>query len=203
MSFYEFARAVVKVYYKIFYRVKIEGLENIPKEDGYIVCANHKSLNDPPLLAVELPIKFRFMAKEELFENKVFGAFLRFVGAFPVKRGKNDIAALRAAISILSNKENLMIFPEGARSPKGYMHKGKPGTALIAIKSRVRILPVGIDGGYKPFSKITIRVGKPISMEQYYDERLRSDKLQEITDERLMPAISQLSGVSTYENRDC
>ena len=203
MSFYEFARAVVKAYYKIFYRVKIEGLENIPKEDGYIVCANHKSLNDPPLLAVALPIKFRFMAKEELFENKVFGAFLRFVGAFPVKRGKNDIAALRAAISILSNKENLMIFPEGARSPKGYMHKGKPGTALIAIKSRVKILPVGIDGGYKLFSKITIRVGKPISMEEYYDERLRSDKLQEITDERLMPAISRLSGVSTYENRDC
>ena len=120
-----------------------------------------------------------------------------------MKRGKNDIAALRAAMNILSNKENLMIFPEGARSPKGYMHKGKPGTALIAIKSRVKILPVGIDGGYKLFSKITVRVGKPISMEEYYDERLRSDKLQEITDERIMSTISQLSGVSTYENRDC
>ena len=95
-----------------------------------------------------------------------------------------------------------MIFPEGARSPKGYMHKGKPGTALIAIKSKVKILPVGIDGEYKLFSRIKIRVGKPISLEEYYDERLRSEKLQQITEERLMPAISQLSGVSTYEDRD-
>ena len=202
MGFYEFAKSAVKLYYKIFYRIEVEGIQNIPKENGFIVSANHKSLNDPPLLAVALPIKFRFMAKEELFENKIFGAALRSFGAFPIKRGKNDIAALRAAIEILSNKENLMIFPEGARSPKGYMHKGKPGTALIAIKSKVKILPVGIDGEYKLFSKIKIRVGKPISLEEYYDERLRSEKLQQITEERLMPAISQLSGVSTYEDRD-
>lgn len=203
MSFYDFAVSVVSVYYKLLYRIKIEGLENIPKDNGYIVCANHKSLNDPPLIASLLPIKFRFMAKEELFGNKLFGAVLRKLGAFPVRRGKSDVAALRAAIEVLSNKENLMIFPEGARSPKGYMHKGKPGAVLIAAKTRVDILPVGVDGGYKPFSKITIRIGKPLSLAEYYEEKLRSEKLQAITDEKLMPEISALSGVSTYENRNC
>lgn len=203
MSFYSVAKSAVKLYYKLFYRVKIEGLENIPKEDGYVVCANHKSLNDPPLLGVMLPIELKFMAKEELFKNKLFGSALKAFGAFPVKRGKSDIAALRAAMGILENKGNLMIFPEGSRSPKGHMHRGKSGAVLIAAKTKTDILPVGIDGGYKLFSKITIRIGKPLSLEEFYEQRLRSEQLQEITDTQLMSAISKLSGVRTYENGDC
>lgn len=203
MNFYKFGVTVVKGFYNLFFRIKIEGLENVPRDGAFVVCANHKSLLDPPLLGVCLPINLRFMAKEELFNNKLFGALIRALGAFPVKRGTGDIGALRAAIKILGEGERLVIFPEGARSPEGHMNKGKSGAALIATKSKVNILPIGICGKYRPFSKLTVKIGKMIELDEYFDTKNSSVTLQDITDTRIMPAISELSGVSTYENRDC
>lgn len=203
MIFYKFARGLVKLYYRVVFRVKAEGVENLKPERNYVVCPNHKSLNDPPLLGTCVKKPLRFMAKEELFENKLFGALIRTLGAFPVKRGEGDLAALKAAIKLLKDGENLVVFPEGARSPKEHLHKGKSGAALIAVKAGVDIVPVGISGTYKPFSKMTVRFGKPIELGEYFGKRVDSDTLQDITDNRLMPAISELSGVPTYENRNC
>ncbi|MDO5310671.1 MAG: lysophospholipid acyltransferase family protein [Clostridia bacterium] len=203
MSFYGFARGLVKLYYRIVFRVKAEGLENLEPGRNYVVCPNHKSLNDPPLLGTCVKTSLRFMAKEELFENKLFGALISVLGAFPVKRGEGDLAALKAAIKLLKDGENLVIFPEGARSPKEHLHKGKSGAVLIAVKAGVDIVPVGICGTYKLFSKMTVRFGKPIRLGEYFGKRVDSDTLQDITDNRLMPAISELSGVPTYEDKNC
>lgn len=203
MSFYGFARGLVKLYYRIVFRVKAEGLENLEPGRNYVVCPNHKSLNDPPLLGTCVKTSLRFMAKEELFENKLFGALIRVLGAFPVKRGEGDLAALKAAIKLLKDGENLVIFPEGARSPKEHLHKGKSGAVLIAVKAGVDIVPVGIRGTYKLFSKMTVHFGKPIRLGEYFGKRVDSDTLQDITDNRLMPAISELSGVPTYEDKNC
>ena len=203
MSFYGFARGLVKLYYRIVFRVKAEGLENLEPGRNYVVCPNHKSLNDPPLLGTCVKTSLRFMAKEELFENKLFGALIRVLGAFPVKRGEGDLAALKAAIKLLKDGENLVIFPEGARSPKEHLHKGKSGAVLIAVKAGVDIVPVGICGTYKLFSKMTVHFGKPIRLGEYFGKRVDSDTLQDITDNRLMPAISELSGVPTYEDKNC
>ena len=203
MSFYGFARGLVKLYYRIVFRVKAEGLENLEPGRNYVVCPNHKSLNDPPLLGTCVKTSLRFMAKEELFENKLFGALISVLGAFPVKRGEGDLAALKAAIKLLKDGENLVIFPEGARSPKEHLHKGKSGAVLIAVKAGVDIVPVGICGTYKLFSKMTVHFGKPIRLGEYFGKRVDSDTLQDITDNRLMPAISELSGVPTYEDKNC
>ncbi len=203
MSFYGFARGLVKLYYRIVFRVKAEGLENLEPGRNYVVCPNHKSLNDPPLLGTCVKTSLRFMAKEELFENKLFGALISVLGAFPVKRGEGDLAALKAAIKLLKDGENLVIFPEGARSPKEHLHKGKSGAVLIAVKAGVDIVPVGIRGTYKLFSKMTVHFGKPIRLGEYFGKRVDSDTLQDITDNRLMPAISELSGVPTYEDKNC
>lgn len=202
MSFYGFARGLVKLYYRVVFRVKAEGIENLEPGQNYVVCPNHKSLNDPPLLGTCVKMPLRFMAKEELFENKLFGALIRALGAFPVKRGEGDLAALKSAIKLLKDGENLVIFPEGARSPKEHLHKGKSGAALIAVKAGVDIVPVGIRGTYKPFKKMTVRFGKPIRLGEYFGKRVDSDTLQDITDNRLMPAISELSGVTTYEDKN-
>lgn len=202
MSFYGFARGLVKLYYRIVFRVKAEGLENLEPGQNYVVCPNHKSLNDPPLLGTCVKTPLRFMAKEELFENKLFGVLIRALGAFPVKRGEGDLAALKSAIKLLKDGENLVVFPEGARSPKEHLHKGKSGAALIAVKAGVDIVPVGIRGTYKPFTKMTVRFGKPIRLGEYFGKRVDTDTLQDITDNRLMPAISELSGVPTYENKN-
>ena len=200
--FYKFVRGAVRIFYRIVFRAKVEGIENIPKGENFIFCPNHKSLHDAPLLSC-VPLDMRFMAKEELFRNPFSRLFFRSMGAFPVKRGKSDIGALKAALKVLSDGEILGMFPEGVRSFNDYMEKGKPGAALIAIKSQVKILPVGICGKYRLFEKMIVRIGKPIDLSEYYGTKPDGETLQQIIDEKVMPAISYLSEVPTYENRNC
>lgn len=202
MSLYKFGRVVVGLYYHLVYRVRIEGTENIPKDRKFIVCANHKSYLDPPLLGLCMPFEIRYMAKEELFKNKIFGSLIRSLGAFPIKRGKSDVGALRAAMKMIENGEVIAIFPEGGRSHKDSLRKGKQGAALIAVKSGVNILPVGICGNYKPFARMVVRVGKPIDLSEYFDKKVTAENLQAITDQLLMPAIAELSGEKLYEDRN-
>lgn len=193
MSFYGFMKGAIGLYYKIFYRINIIGEENL-KGGPYVICPNHKSLNDPPLIGTCVDASMRFMAKEELFKNPLFGAALKALGAFPVKRGKSDIGAIKAAVKTITDGENLVIFPEGTRSPKNALHKGKPGAALIAAKAKADIIPIGIKGRYRIFSKITIEIGKPISMKEYFDQRLNTPLVKEITDTKIMPEIARLAG---------
>lgn len=202
MFFYNFVRALVYAYFKIFYKVNIVGTENIPTDDAFIVCANHTSNLDPPLLGACLPFKLSFMAKEELFKNKIFAKIITSLGAFPVRRGKGDLGALRSAVKILKSGSKLAIFPEGGRGNGEHLRKGKAGAALIAIKAEAPILPIGINGKYKLFGKITVHIGKKIVLEEYYGKRFDSEELKKITDDKIMPTISELSGVKTYENRD-
>lgn len=202
MEFYNFAKGIVSGLYHLFFRIRVEGLENMPKSGAFVVCANHQSNLDPPMLGVCLPLRLRYMAKEELFHNKLFGKLIRTLGAFPIKRGKSDIGALRASVKMLQEGEPVAVFPEGGRSHQGYLRKGKQGAALIAAKAGVNILPVGICGSYKPFHRIIVRIGEVISMEPYFERKLESGELQEITDNKIMPAIAALAGVKTYENRN-
>ncbi len=199
MSLYQVARGFVKGILCLLYRIRVEGKENIPTEGTYVVCANHKSLMDPPMLGACLPFPIRFMAKEELFRNKLFGGILRAVGAFPIKRGKSDVGALRGAIKMLGDQENVAIFPEGTRSKGDTMRRGKQGAALIAVKAGVNILPVGIEGEYKLFHKMTFRIGQVISMEEFFDRKVTGDELQAVTDQVIMPSIGALAGVKPYE----
>ena len=149
-----------------------------------------------------MPVPVRFMAKEELFKNKLFGKILLSFGAFPVKRGKGDVGALRSAIKMLESGEKVAIFPEGTRSKKDYLKKGKKGAVLIAVKAGVNIIPVGISGGYRLFEKMTVTIGKEISLDEYFENDATTEDFQEITDTKIMPEIAALAGVKTYENRN-
>ena len=85
-----FVRYTVMGIYKLFYNFKIEGWENVPEKEGVIIASNHRSYADPVILTMPMKRPVTYMAKEELFHNKIFGAFIRFLGAFPVKRGAGD-----------------------------------------------------------------------------------------------------------------
>jgi len=204
MQIYKPVRALVSGIMHLLFRIRIEGRENIPVGQNFLICANHLSLFDPPLLGICLPIQLRYMAKEELFKNPLFGAILRAVGAFPIRRGKHDIGALRSAVKMLKDGENVAIFPEGGRSKiKGQMRKGKSGAAMIASKAGVDILPVGICGEYRLFSRMTVRIGTPISMDAYFERKVEAEELQAITNAAIMPAIAELAEVQTYESANC
>ena len=127
-------------------RWRIKGKENVPSQGPVLVIANHLNLVDPPLLGVSLGRKVVFMAKKELFRFRFIGYFIGGLGAFPVHRGQLDRKALRQAGQVLADGLALVMFPEGMRSRSGRLRPAFPGSALIALRSGVPILPVGITG---------------------------------------------------------
>ncbi len=204
MSFYNFAAALLRIFFKILFSVRIEGTENIPSEGGFLIASNHKSNFDPPFLAGFLPARLTFMSKAELFKVPILGSLVKALGAFPVKRGMGDIGAIRTALKILSEKKNILIFPEGTRSKeKDKILDGKPGAALLAYKSKSLIVPVGISGNYRFRSRITIKIGIPIKSEEYFEGKASSEDLKRFTDEKIMKSIVDLSGAKYYGDNCC
>lgn len=197
---YNFVLAVVRGFYRLLFKVEIEGLEKIPTDKNFLVVPNHLSNFDPPLIAAFLPIKMAYMAKESLFKIPVVSSVIKAFGAFPVKRTGNDMSAVKLAIKLLKDGKILAMFPEGMRvKTTGVLGKGKQGAAMIAAKSGVGFLPVGITATYRFRSKVTLTVGDYIDFSEYSGQRLSSDELQRITDELLMPKIAELAGAKVYE----
>ncbi|MFV9510705.1 lysophospholipid acyltransferase family protein [Tepidibacillus sp. LV47] len=180
MKLYKTLRRIVLTYFQLFFKFRVKGKENIPSSGPVILIANHISNYDPPVLASAIDRPIRFMAKEELFKIPLFGAFLYKVGAFPVKRGGNDRKAIKQAFQVLKENQVLGIFPEGTRSKTGQLGKGMPGAALLAIKSDAEIIPVGIQSTYKWFQPIHINIGRPIPLDSYKQEKVKSEDLEEV-----------------------
>ena len=180
--FYRFCVRLLQFLLFFAFRLRYEGRENILKTGPFILAVNHKSFIDPILAGIACPRQLSFMAKAELFKNKFFGGLISKLGAFPVHRGAGDINALKTAFKILKNDGAMLIFPEGGRVKTGQKKRAKSGVAVIAQKMNVPVIPVHIDGEYKWMSKITVRIGEPISFEKYAGKRLSSEELQALAD---------------------
>lgn len=159
---------ILRPIFKIIYRLEIKGINNIPKSSRAILCPNHTSNADPILLAIAAPRQIFFMAKKELFSDKILAKFFKTLGAFPVNRGKGDSSALETAEEILKENQLLGLFIEGTRSKTGEFLRPKTGAALIACNTKSDVIPVYIrciDGGkIKPFKKNVLIIGKPLSI---------------------------------------
>lgn len=175
MTLYSFIRAILSVIFKIFFRINVTGLENVPTEGKIIICSNHVSMLDPITVGISVSRRIYFMAKKELFENKFFGKLLDRLGAFPVDREGADLAAIRNSLKILKCENALGIFPEGTRSKKEDIDNAKPGIAMISIKGKAPIIPIYIDTKYKLFRKINIIIGEQITSEAYYNHKSNMD----------------------------
>jgi len=194
MSLYSFARGLLLVIFKLIYRIEVLGKENIPSKGKMIICSNHVSMLDPITVAISVPRRIYFMAKQELFQNKLFGSLLDKLGAFPVDRDGADLAAIRNSLKILKCENALGIFPEGTRIKNEDVDNAKPGIAMISIKGKAPIIPVYIDTQYKLFGKIRVIIGKPIITDEYYDQKLNMDNYKELS-RQVMTTIYNLKKV--------
>jgi len=181
--FYSVIRTVGWLLLKIFWRMEVIGIENVPERGGVIIASNHVSYLDPIVLGASTKRKIHFMAKKEVFNNIFSSIFLKNLNAFPVDRKKIDILAFRKTISILEEGRVLGIFPEGTRSLNGELQELKLGVVKIAMKTGVPIIPVGIIGTHKIYphgkifpvlfkNKISVYFGAP----QYFDKHNIKDK---------------------------
>lgn len=184
-KFYDFLKIVLPPVYNIILPSKVTGVENIPKEGGMIMCANHIHWNDPLFLAARLKKsgrRFVYMAKAEVFANKLFELVLgeKGLGAIPVNRGQSDLAAIRTSLKALGEGEALGIFPQGTRSRDNTPTPMLNGVSMIAMRANVPIIPVYIDGPYRLFRRVDVRVGKPIEIADL-GRKFDADTLNEVT----------------------
>ena len=164
--FYRFMCNLLGVYYALVYPSRVDGLENIPDEGGFILCSNHVSARDPFYLAI--PVKnrfFHFMAKVELFKWKPLGAILTALGGFPVDRGHNDLNAVRTSLKLVAEGHALALFPQGTRSRDNSRTPMLSGVSMIALRSGAPVIPAYIDGPYRLFRRTRVCFGKPVSFE--------------------------------------
>ncbi len=161
------AKSITKIVFTLLYRVEIKGRENIPKKGPLLLCANHISLLDMFFIGYRIKRWVYWMAKEELFRNPILGFIITKLGAFPVRRGKADKEALNRAFELLNEGHIVGIFPQGTRVHENRLIRGnvKSGAALIAIKQKVPVLPVAIQGSVIPFHKVRIVFGKPFMLD--------------------------------------
>mgnify|MGYP001116004781 CR=1 FL=1 len=196
--FYYIGRAIMKMLLVLLTRWQVKGKENVPSQGPLLIVVNHLHLADPPLLAVSLPRRVMFMAKEELFRSRFSSYFIRGFGAFPVHRGKLARQALRKANQVLAEGLALAIFPEGMRSRSGQLRPAFFGSALIASHSDIPILPVGIIGTEKIKGvtwilrrpQITINIGHPFYLPPT-SSKLTKAELTELTNS-IMEHIAEL-----------
>lgn len=156
---------------RFFQRIHVHGAENIPKVGGVLVCANHIAIRDPFLIAAAFPRPVRFLAKKELFRVPIVRHGIRALGAVPVDRGNNDVAALRTSIDLLRLGEAVSLFPQGHRYPgvDPATTPRKDGAALIAYRAKVSVIPVCIkvkNVKYGFLRRKDIYIGKPIPYEE-------------------------------------
>lgn len=195
---YSVIRAMVKFMF-FFLGLKSEGIHNLPEKGPVIIAANHVSNWDPVVVVISVKRPIYFMAKAELFSNILFTKVFGALHAFPVRRGHADRQAIRHALDILDDGQVLGIFPEGARKKVQKDTTVQNGVAMLALKSGVPVVPVaciGTDrklplGWIKP---LIVKVGKPITLEKYEGQKLKSATLEQLSHE-IMDEINTLLSI--------
>lgn len=169
--FYRFVRLIVGGSSVLYWRVRVEGMENIPKQGPFILSPVHRSYIDTPLMAVIANRYIRFMGKDGMWKTPVSDWFFTTMGGFPVHRGTPDRAALSACEVLLKDGQPLMIFPEGTRKKGPVIKEMFEGPAYLAAKCQVPVVPVGLGGTERAMargtwvlrpSKVAIVVGAPV-----------------------------------------
>lgn len=166
MSLYGFCEIIFPWIFKIWLRWEVSGRENIPEDGPVVIAANHLSLLDPPVLGAAATRKVHFMAKSELFKPAWFGALIRKLGAFPVRRGAMDRDAIKTGLTILKENKVLAVFPEGTRSKTGELGRAGGGAFMMAVKRKAKIVPAYIYGTdlkrHPGWPKVRVIFGKPM-----------------------------------------
>lgn len=168
---YAIVRGLILAVAKLFGRIRIEGAEKLPAEGAFVLAPVHRSNIDFALTSVLIRRPMRYMGKDSIWKSKPLGRFVSMLGAFPVHRGTADRESLRACTEIIDGGSPLVMFPEGTRRSGPVVEELFDGTAYVASRSGVPIIPVGIGGSermmpkgakfLKP-SKLVLVVGDPI-----------------------------------------
>ncbi len=212
-------RTVLLVLCRILFRMRVDGLANVPRDGGVLIISNHLHNADPILISVACPRPLHYMAKQEVMGVPGIGRFIQFGGAFPVNRGKADRKAIQMATERLRQGIAVGMFPEGTRSVTRRIERALPGAGLIALMGDAPIVPVAIIGSeWLPFNgakqvdrreagasgwwRVKITFGEPFTLEPHPDgRRMTSEEAITVAMERVATLLPEhYRGI--YDTRD-
>ncbi len=202
--FYHPGSAIIGFVSRLLWDTHIDGVENLPRTGPFILVTNHTSNLDPLMMGWasghQIDRIVHFMAKVEMRSWPLLGWLATQSGVYFVRRGGGDRAAQQFSLDALAAGRPIALFPEGTRSRTGHLRAGKPGAALLAIRSGAPLVPAGISGTHRIFpkgarfpraSKVRIRIGEPFTLPHQPKGRLDREALAAGT-ERIMSAIEAL-----------
>lgn len=182
---YHISRFLFEIFFKLLLKINFSGRENIP-EPPYIIVANHASLADPPFVGSACKKHaVDFMAKDELFDIPIIGAWARSVRCIRVNRGSASADSLKEAIRRIGKGRVVAVFPEGSRSEDGTLQEAKRGVGFIIAKSKVPVLPIYIEGSNIAFpkgrslkigSRVNVIIGPAIMPDEFFEGNDRPNK---------------------------
>jgi len=196
---YAATRATAQCLFRLGYGLTIRGIENIPASGSIVIASNHRSNFDPPILGSIIRREVHFFAKEELFSHAVIGAYLRYLNAFPVRRGQFDRSSLKYCLGLLSKNQALVFFPEGTRAPANGFLKAKVGLGWVIGLSRAPVIPTYIHGSANANPRLRNRpslsvvFGEPIPAEELIPQNLRGHELYQAISDAILERIRDLS----------
>ena len=207
MRWYHFARNVCKIFCKVFFRMRIYGLENVPPRlasqeaaGGVVLISNHQSFLDPVFCGIYLKINLYFLARDTLFKHRFFGPLISSVNAIPVRRGQADLSAMRKIIAILRQGSGVCLFPEATRTQDGRIASFKPGFGLLCRRGGASVVPVLVDGAFEcwPRHKKIFSPGAQIVV--CYGKCITADEVKNMNDREL---AERLTDTLRQMQRDC
>jgi len=171
-SFYRLCRGIVIVFGRVWFRLSVNGRENVPVSGPYVVAPVHRSNLDTPLVGAAMPTRVRFMGKDSLWAKKAGGWFVTALGGFPVSRGSADREAMKRCFEMIEGGEPVVLFAEGERKSGPLVQPLYDGACYVAAKYRVPIVPVAVGGSERAMPKgatfirprkIHVEIGTPIT----------------------------------------
>jgi 1-acyl-sn-glycerol-3-phosphate acyltransferase len=202
---YWFVRIITGLLVRLFFVLDIKGRENLPLSGAYIIASNHRSNLDPVILAASIERKLFFLAKAELFENRIAEFLLQHLNCIRLRRSGEDKPALRQGLKALRSGKVLLLFPEGTRSKNKRLGRGKTGLSLFAFAAKVPVVPVFVTGTEKALpigarrihhSIIRVVFGKPVRPKKDIDCLKRKTEYRNFVD-NVMESISAIEEKSS------
>lgn len=172
---YRISRLAVRLFWRIFFGLRIYGRENLRYREHFIFASNHISYADPPIVGCGLNREVSFVAKKELFRNRLFGWLISTYNAIPIDRDEIDRRTLRLIISKLKCGESVLMFPEGTRSRDGELRTFKGGVGFLSLHTGVTIVPTFIKGSNElrdcllRRKRLELHIGPPIRLPAGYE----------------------------------
>lgn len=187
---YDAFRVFARLAGTVCFRLRWAGSEHFPAEGAALICSNHQSFFDPVLVGLTCNRRMNYLARDTLFHNPILAPLIRYLDAIPIDREGGGLAGLKETLRRLKAGEQVLIFPEGTRTSDGEVLPLKPGFCSVTRRSKVPLVPVGLDGAYQAWprtakfpslGRIAVVIGEPMPAEM----------IAKLSDEQVVEELSK------------